>query len=323
MIRVTTLLALCLMGSTAWADDLDIIVDKTVSAESRGQAYYRLTSVEFHLIAAKLARLVGDHLVSTGIEPTTKEPWKETRLDERDRIACTLWQLWRQHFETKRPRGEDIELLLGLLEGPSVGRGRHRVAVELDSRLHADSLYGDQSMPRKQDLLSRLERLVPDPVEPEEPEAVQSYILALLFRHGDQNKYVDLALRVSSTVDKPMRRAELFRSCTQSCRAGKMSEENRRKFLCYGYRLLEEIDDGHSGSGYFLALHLGQFIGVAPVGTNNSPFMPDSRLPEYREPRGLKKKLFFQDTVNNARKWWEENKVACDFEGASVPPPST
>lgn len=321
MIRLTALLALCLVVSTARADDLDVIVDKTASAESRGQAYYRLASVDFPPIAAKLARLIGNNSVFTGIGPTTQEPWKEAQLDEHDRIGCTLRQLWRQHFETKRPRGEDIELLFGLLEDPSVGRGRHMVAVQLRSRLHFGSQHPDPSMPRMQDVLGRLDRLVQDPKEPEEPEAVRSYVLDMLLEHGDQNKYLDLAIRLTSSGDKPMRRAELFRSCTQSCKPGRMSEENRRKFLCHGYRLLEEIDDGHSGSGYFLALQLGIFIGIAPVRTGQPPFMPDSRLPEYQGPHG-RTKSFFQDTVNNARKWWTENKVTCDFEETSAPRPS-
>jgi hypothetical protein len=321
MIRLTTLLALCLLGSPARADDLDVIVDKTASAESRGQAYYRLTSAEFAPIAAKLARLIGHNSVFTGIGPATQEPWKEAQLSDHDRIGCTLRQLWRKHFETRRPRGENVELLFGLLEDPSVGRGRHRVAVELVACLRGATLAPDPSMPPMQDILRRLERLVQDPKEPEEPEAVRSYVLDLLFVHGDQNKYLDLAIRLTSTGDKPMRRAELFRSCTQACRPGKLSEENRRKFLCHGYRLLEEIDDGHSGSGYFLAVDLGLFIGIAPVRTGQSSFMPDSRLPEYQGPHGLTE-TFFQDTVNNARKWREENKVACNFEETPAPRPS-
>ncbi|MES2922205.1 MAG: hypothetical protein V4819_11700 [Verrucomicrobiota bacterium] len=71
---------------------------------------------------------------------------------------------------------------------------------------------------------------------------------------------------------------------------------------------MEKIDDGRSGAGYFLAIHVGHFLGIPPVRGGKGSFVPDQQLREYQGPHGLSES-FFQDTVTNARKWWDANKA--------------
>jgi len=308
MIRfITLLLVLFIVAPAAWADDLDLMVDETVSAEVRAEAQARLASAEFRSIIARLSELISSHRIESELRSGMGSPCDEPeKLNERARIDCNLRQLWRQHMVAAKARREDVELMLDLLEDPSVGLGKRLVVWDLSSRLQiAIDNYQWSFLPTLQEVLQRLECFAQDAREPDDLRRV---IIDLLVRNGDQNKYLDLALELSSAGDTPHRRAEFFQSCTRYCRQDKLSPENRRKYLRHAFRLLEQVDDGHSGHGYFLASQIGRFVGVPPVQEGQGSFAPDSRLPEYQGPQGLKEKLF-QDTVNNACKWWEENKA--------------
>jgi hypothetical protein len=105
-----------------------------------------------------------------------------------------------------------------------------------------------------------------------------------------------------------MQRAETFRFSTPNVASSKLSSSNRTKYLTYAFHLLKDIDNGEGG-GYFLALHIGQFLGVTPIRRGLAPFQSDFKLPEYHEAHGLSKR-FFQEPVDRALKWWDENKEA-------------
>ncbi len=308
MIRLIALLALSLVAlSSARGDDLDIMVDETVSADVRAEAQDRLAAVEFRSIMARLSELIKSHRIESELRSGMDSPCdKPEKLNERERIGCKLRELWRHHMASAKGDREDVELMLDLLEDPSVGQGKRLVVWELCSRLQsALDNYRWSFLPTLHEVVQRLERFVRDAREPDDLRRV---FVDFLVRNGDQNKYFDLALELASAGDTPSRQAEFFQACTRSCRPDKLSPENRRKYLRHAFCLLEQVDDGHSGHGYFLACQIGGFVGVPPGREGQETFVPDARLPEYRGPHGRREK-FFQDTVNNARKWWEENKA--------------
>lgn len=302
--RAAVFLALVVAFHGIRADDLDVIVDTTVAAKRRGEAYARLTTSEFRAIAPKLAKLIGTHPVLTGIGPSTKQPWSELQLSEGDRIGCTLSQLWHHHIEKGQTRGELIPLLLDLLDDSTIGSGRELAVSELSVRLHFGRSLSDPSIPPIDSILSRLEVLATDAKQPND---FRRSLVTILFEHGDPNKYLASAIELTSAEDTPLRQAESFRFCTPTSNAGKLTAANRKKYLRHSYQLLEQIDDGRSGTGYFLAMHIGQFVGVPPVRDGQGAFAPDQRLPKYQGQHGLTES-FFQDTVINARKWWSEHK---------------
>jgi hypothetical protein len=306
MIRLITFLGSCLVVlSAVRADDLDIMVDETVSAEVRAEAQDRLAAAEFRSIMPRLAGLIHSHQIEFGLRSGIASPCdKPEKLTERARIGCKLRQLWRLHMAAAKADRQDVELMLDLLENPSVGEGKRLVIWDLTTRIQiALDHYQWSFLPTLQEVMQRLERFVRDT---REPDHIRRVLLVILLRHGDQNKYLDLALELSDTGATSLGGSDLFRHCTEALRPDKLSPENRRKYLHRAFSLLEQVDDGHSGHGYFLACQLGGFVGVPREGQGS--FVPDSRLPEYRGPHGLREQ-FFQDTVSNACKWWEENKA--------------
>lgn len=300
--RITV--ALCLFACVAHADDLDVIVSDSATTEQRSEAYSRLVKADFSSIAPKLLSLIPTQLTLTGSGPSTKEPWKEERLTPRDRVRYTLWQIWDVHTDMPAERGKNFPLYLDLLEHAPAGDARGRVISILKSRLENGLAFRDKSLPPMKEWLPRFDRLVRDK---NYPTALRLQLIELLFIYGDPNEYLDLAIALTSE-GSAIRQSEDFRFATPTQQSVRFSDANRKKYVIHCYQLLERIDDGHSGTGYFLAMHIGGFIGVEPIVRGESPFKPDQRLPEYQESGGLKKS-YFQDTVNNAMKWWAEHKA--------------
>lgn len=303
--RAAIILALVIAFHGIRADDLDQIVDTTVAAKSRGEAYVRLTTSEFRAIAPKLARLIATHPVLTGIGPSTRQPWSELQLIEGDRIGCTLDQLWQHHIGKKgQTRGELIPLMLDIIDDSAIGSGRELAVSELSVRLHFGRSLSDPSIPPIDSILSRLEVLAADAKQPND---FRRSLVKILFDHGDPNKYLASAIELSSAEGTPVAQSESFRLCTPTSNAGTLTAANRKKYLRHCYQLLEQIDDGRSGGGYFLALHIGQFVEVLSAREGQKIFVPDQQLPKYQGQHGLTES-FFQDAVINARKWWSEHK---------------
>lgn len=284
------------------ADDLDIIVSNASTPYQRGAAYERLIKADFESIAPKLMALRSTHGILSGIGPRTNEPWFEQHLVPGDRIGCTLEQLWSSH-----PRnggdGTEISLLLRLLDDPNAGNSRAIVLNELKAILHNGGDYAPKSLPPLGNILEKLDALVRDQSS---PKYVRRQVLEILFEHGDPNKYLDLAISLSDE-GSATRQAQDFRFSTPVYQPSRFTAENRGKYLRHCYSLLERIDDG-SGGGYFLASHIGTFLGIEPVPHGNGAFTPDPHLPQYQGAYGLKPS-FFQETVENAKQWWKDHKA--------------
>lgn len=308
IMRIAIVLAITIAIAThiALADDLDTVSDARVSEKDRKEAYSRLAAAEFQPIAAKLATLIGNlpvlYLSDTG--PLTEKSSAKPKFSEDNPIRDILYRLWRQHTETFEKRGEAIPIMLALLEDPAVGAGRYLAIDELSSRLHFGRAFSDPSLPPIEKVLTRLDRLATDPKQPND---FRRRLVAILFEHGDPNKYLDLAIDLSSREKPTFRESEAFRFCTPTFQASKLTDANRKRYVRHCYKLLEKMDDGRSGSGYFLAMHIGEFLGISPVKSGQGSFAPDQRLPQYHGPHGLLEN-FFQDTIKNARAWWTKNK---------------
>jgi hypothetical protein len=175
--------------------------------------------------------------------------------------------------------------------------------LEILTDLHLRRELSDPSAPPIDAVLAPLDRLVRDA---KQPNAFRRLLLEILFEHGDPNRYLDLAIVLTSTEKTPAGRAQAFIDCTPFSQPSMLSVENRKKWLRRAFHLLEEIDDG-VGGGYFLALAIGRLIGIESIRPGLSPFQSDSRLAEYQEAYGLSKR-FFQEPVERARKWWDQNK---------------
>ena len=88
---------------------------------------------------------------------------------------------------------------------------------------------------------------------------------------------------------------------------GKLTAANRAKYLNHAFGLLEKMDDGHSGIGYFLANELSQAI-VIPLGrTDTDLFRPAVDRPEFHDGDNPSQ-AFFQFPVENAREWWRQHR---------------
>src|ERR1044072_2154712 len=184
MIRSIAFLGFCLVVlSSVRADDLDIMVDETVSAEVRAEAQDRLAAVEFRSIIPRLAELIHSHPIEFGLRSGMDSPCdKPEKLDERARIGCKLRQLWRLHMAAAKADRQDVELMLDLLEDPSVGEGKRLVICDLSTRIqNALDHYQWSFSPTLQEVMQRLERFVRDA---RGPDHIRGVLLGVLLPHG-------------------------------------------------------------------------------------------------------------------------------------------
>jgi len=296
LIMKTTLLfflTFILLPINALADDLDVLADPSTPPDQRGEIYQKLAKADLASIGIKLATLIGTHGVISDFGPRTKQPWNEPQLSENDRVEATLLQLWADIKHNEKIRGQNFDTMLSILENPAVGSGRYMVLSELSSSLR----FRDPSQPPLDVTLKRLDALAQN-----ENERIdfRMKLVATLFEYADPNAYLDFIIKLSSKEPKPLDQSEAFRFSTPEVTANRLTKENQKRYLEYAFSLLKSIDDGHSGTGYFLARHIGVFLGI------KGEFAPDSHLPEYQGQYSLKDS-FFQQTVDNARTWWANN----------------
>lgn len=305
-IRSWTVAVMLFVSCMARADDLDVVVDPAVGPKERGEAYRRLMVATFPTIGKKLATLIGKQRFSALCRgANTAEPWNEARLENWEQVFCTLSQLWflREKHSSTSSYAEELAVFLDILEEKAVGKGRVMPLSAIKSRLNPHT--SSAMVPGL--VASAVTRLEPVALDESEENALRLGVVELLFAHGDPNKYLDLAISLSNGAGGSMAISEAFRFSTPTAQKDRLTVENRKKFWHHAMKLLVGVDDGKSGHGYFLASHIGAFAGVAPVRGAHAAFVPDQRLPQYQSPNGLSES-FFQDTVKNARKWWEENK---------------
>jgi hypothetical protein len=295
----------------ARADDLDVIANRTASAEAKGQAYERLCQADFSTFAAKLATIYGGVVAEqrngliavSGIGPMTAQPWAEVRLSEGDRIAYTLRWIWDYKLKTAKTQGECMNLMLDVIENPSVGEGRRMAVMQLDPLFKTYIYSWDSSMPPMEEMLARLERRAFDQKEPND---FRQWVLAVVIQYGDPNRCLDLAIQLVSAQESPLDQMETFRFCTPLDRSGQLSAENRKKFLRFGFQLLERGNNGHSGNGYHLASHLGRVLQDSQI-LPKQPLRPGTSA--FEPVIGPHRTDYFQDTVDNALGWWRSHQV--------------
>jgi hypothetical protein len=222
--------------------------------------------------------------------PMTAKPWLEESCPEEEKIRHAAGVVWQAIIE----RAEAGSLAEPLARLCSEDRPENERMIYLDALL--DRHYDDR-------VKVTLERIAYDKAQ---PQGIEIKVAEILVQRADANAYLRLLMKACDRIKDSLPRSERFRFATERL-SGKISAESKKLLLNYGFAQLSQIDDGKSGKGYFLAMHLGDVAGIKPVREGQGAFAPDQRLPQYQGERGLKDS-FFQDTVDNAQKWWRKNQ---------------
>ena len=295
----------------ATAQSLDSSAEK-LDEQERKKIYDRFIGEDFSKVASELARgAPGERYCPAGYvsHELLQSPWKGS-------LGFVYGRAWAHHanFDYQAGTeglGEHMETLLTVLEDRGVGSGRGAGVSEIARYLRWNrSQTTDESLPENEAILRRVRAIA---VDDREPDGLRRFLLPTLFEYDDPNPYLDLAMELASREGTPLAKAEAFRFAVPVRDASSFNPSNRAKFVRHAFSLLEEIDDKHSGKGYFLAMAIGSFLGVQPVASGQGAFAPDQRLEKYQGEHGLTD-AFFQKTVENAMDWWEANKA--DYENS-------
>jgi len=294
-------LALTLCLRTARADDLDQLADPTITGDERGQVYARLKEVPFPPIAARLLTAIDSHPVhACKVRPT--KPWSDANLSEGDRIACTLQKLWEAQLARAKTPGQNIEVLLNLIDDTSLGKVRGLPVNDVFVCLGATRRSPDPAMPPLEMILKRLERPAFDSKEPAD---LRAHIVRILYKHGDPNRYLDLALQISSTGQTLDEQVSLLVYSACLNQSQRLSTENRAKYVQRCGALLERTGFEDTALAWVMASQFGDFLGIPPERPGLGAFVPDYNKPEYKN--GAKR--WDEDTIKNARAWWAKHKL--------------
>jgi hypothetical protein len=223
-------------------------------------------------------------------------------LSESDRIACTLQILWEAQLARAKSPGQNIEVLLNLIDDATLGKARSLPVNDVFVCLGTARPSADPAMPPLEMILKRLERPAFDPKEPAE---LRSHIVRILYKHGDPNRYLDLALQLSSegqTLDEQVNLL-VYSACLNQ--SEKLTPENRIKYVRRCGYLLERTGFENLGLGWVMASQFGEFLGIAPERPGLGSFVPDYNLPIYKNGD----RQWNDDTVKNAREWWAKHKA--------------
>lgn len=231
---------------------------------------------------------------------TTNKPWMKLSYPVHVRVRCASETIWYTVVAKASP-GSIADVLVESAVGSGAVAERLLYLTELRHRHYSERTRG------------RLERIAKDHTQ---PAPIVLAATEILVQRADANVYFPDLLKACDRIENILDRSEQFRRVTDDLR-GKMSLENQNRFLDYGFSLLRRINDGRSGRGYFLACHLGRFIGIPPVRDGQGEFTPDQRLPRYHTSvnDGALNELFFQETVDNALRWCHEHFHESTQEG--------
>jgi hypothetical protein len=302
-------ITICILNLPVWGQTFGKIDEKHIAPDELKRVYDYYVNSEFSDVAHELAKRTGDNPVLQGYisDDHLKSPWKHSL----ELTFSSAWQLHTDYATLKETRGKKFETLMKVLEDKKVGSGRSLALQAIATRLHwGRQTPIDTSLPPMENTVDRLRTIVFDKSE---GDSLRNAILPVLYEHHDPSEYLELAIELSSKQHTPLTIAEAFRFATPIRGSAKLSKQNRSKYLVHAFQLLTAIDDKMSGHGYFLAMHIGSFIGIEPVRDGQGPFAPDQRLKQYQGKHGLKD-TFFQKTVDNAIDWWEQNKQRYESE---------
>jgi hypothetical protein len=161
-------------------------------------------------------------------------------------------------------------------------------------------------LPPLDELHARLERIVRDE---KQSLAFRQSVLYVIFINAPLDGYLDLAVQMAAKEPTPLKRAEAFHEMTRCAESGRFSEKAGKRFVRLCFENLESINDHRSGDGYSLAMGIGHFLKIQAVVRSQGPFAPTWELPKYQGTnKDPQTNGYFQDTVDNAMKWWAENK---------------
>ncbi|QIF02126.1 hypothetical protein [Roseimicrobium sp. ORNL1] len=303
--RVASLILSLLMATQAatQADDLDVIADYQTTPQARGEAYYRLMKEDFTTYARKLFTLCSPMgRVGSG-GPATKEPWNELLLTEDDRIKYTLDQLWAERMSDEDTHAKTLPIMLEMVEDESLGLKRQIALAHIQVCLKR-AKGPVPGLPPLDELYSRLERIARDK---KQPLHVQQSALRVILVNAKPDGYLDLAAQLSAREPRAIDKAATFFDLTIRAKRETFSEEASKKYvrLCFGY--LQSMNDHQNAEKFYFATRIGQHLGIREVEDSLGPFAPNRSLPKYQK-GDYKTNGYYQDTVDNAMKWWAEHK---------------
>lgn len=294
MVERLLLVALCLAAPASAAQSSSALFRELAtpgtSGKRRDAIVEELSARPFAEAGPPAVQMIGRSDGRSIYNPSTDKPWLEERCSEGEKARYAAVEIWNSVIE-RAGAGSLAEPLVALI---------------LESRSDFERLtYLSAVLNRHYDdrVKAPLERLARDSSQPPE---IGLKAAAILVHRVDANGYFADLLAACSRIPEPLTRAGRFRDSTDRL-AETLSEDNRRRLLRYGFALLDEIDDGKAGHGYFLALYLGDVLGIGPMFGGRSAFVPNQDLPQYQGEAELKD-CFFEDTVANARAWWREQQ---------------
>lgn len=261
---------------------IELMTDQKASFEDRLDAEDALAKIPPQEVLPKLLPHIAKGMPSGGI-------WNRRGARELDRTGPVPWQiyyavhrLWDGHTARLSPK-EGGRFLIGLLKKEEEEFGKIAILGALQDRWFPDA---------EPDVAQVLN-------DPRQPGEVRLSAALLLILNGKED-YRDVLLKAARAAEA----AEKHR--WYNLLVDPRHKERKGvdpRVIVLGFELLQaEIarDANFVHGAYFLAVRIGPYVG--------QEFAPDRNDPRYKAKGGFNK-LFFVDTVQNALRWWEDNRA--------------
>jgi hypothetical protein len=197
-------------------------------------------------------------------------------------------------------------LMLEMVEDESLGLERVSALEDIRLRLFHSGWGPPLGLPPLDELHSRLERIARDE---KQPVKFRRHVLRVIFVRAQLDAYLDLTAQLAASEPTAMEKAVAFFDMTAQAERSRFSEEAGKRYVRLCFEYLKPVDDHRNGDGYHFATKIGRFVGIREVDDSHGPFGPKRSLPKYQgADKDPMTNGYFQDTVDNAMKWWEENK---------------